>query len=308
MPEGYMETPLNFREIEEYVTTSGDAILEELTCADRVFFYDTCAFRLHANMESPEFIFQFIEHQRGAVVVTRCVLMELASYSGSLNGEYIRYFEKLHMTGVKVLLMYEEDFFHVLELCFNTNAKINSLLSCAVRVVKSSVGTVETVLKEDRKLLTEIMGDSSSDSTLFKRVFGKVRSNKEQGDNLGEELLCIVMHMLSNMPDILNYRYLILTDDKGAIGWINRTAWNVWKYNGKRTFSALSMARLAQRLFEEGIVTEPCEVERVLNAAAVGGNLRVLGSGLYDLEPKELRFSSGELAERIVKKSIHINY
>lgn len=48
-------------------------------------------------------------------------------------------------------------------------------------------------------------------------------------------------------------------------------------------------------------------MERVLKEVAVGGDLRVLGSRLYDLEPKELRFSSGELAERIVEKSIHIN-
>ena len=45
-----------------------------------------------------------------------------------------------------MLPMYEEDVFHVLELCFSTNAKINSLLLCAVRVVKSSVGTIGTAV------------------------------------------------------------------------------------------------------------------------------------------------------------------
>ena len=51
---------------------------------------------------------------------------------------------------------------------------------------------------------------------MYKRFFEAVRANKESGDNLGEEVLAICLHILSHIPGEDNGKFCVITDDKGA--------------------------------------------------------------------------------------------
>lgn len=308
MASYYVETPLNFASIEPYIESGTDEIVHAFISTHTIFFYDTCSFRYHSRISDPKAFFDFIKLQNGLVVITRCVLMELASHSGILNQEYLEYFRKMHLAGIKVLVMWEEDLFGVFDECFTANTEINRRLSQAVKVVKRATGTVENTLQLDRTLCQNLMKGVNSDSLLFQKFFSAVRRNKEEDDNLGEELLCICMHMLSDLDGVREYQFLVLTDDKGAIGWLNRTRLNVVRHGGINAFSVFSTARLLQRMVEEGIITGKTEVEEVLDVSAPGGALKVLGSEMYDLEPKEKTMTCEALAELIVGKKIHINY
>lgn len=309
MTQSYRETPCNFSEIVPFVKCENNQIISEITQADKCYFYDTCSFRKHANMEHPEYVCEFIIRHHGVVVITRGILMELASVSGTLNSEYIMYMKKMYMSGIKVLVMYEEELFDILSLCFSSNMVINRCLSLAVKTVKRRTGTVESTLKANKMLMNEITGEHTAHSVLYKDFFRKVRQNKESGDNLGEELLTICVHVLANIPESYDYKYVIITEDKGAIGMVNQAANNVFQHNGVRAFSALTTNRLAQRLHDEGIISEKYQVEEVLSVGNPDHIIKILGSEEYDLLPKEKTMSCEELAEKITTpNAIHINY
>lgn len=305
----YVENPYNFDDIARYVLIEKDTILTEILAAERMYFYDACAFRKHARMPNPQWLFQFVKKSRGIVLITRCILMELASQDGRLRSEYIAFFAKMHLDGLKVLILYEEDVGDVLEMCFSSNRKINRCLAYAVKTVKSPVSTIETTLKKDDALLHDVLVKENTNGELFRRFFGAVRKNKEQGDSLGEEMIALCVHLLSNLPNTTEYQYLIFTEDKGAVGLMNKASKNVYEHRGVRSFSVLTTPKLAQCFYEEGIVTDKLQVEEVLSINNVERVVKFLGSARYDLERKEKTMSCSELADGIVTPgAIHIYY
>lgn len=305
----YVETPRNYSAMEPYVLTDKKVVAEQISSAERLYFYDTCAFRKHAHLPHPEWLFSFIKRNKGTVVLTRCILMELASKSGILDGSYVDYFKKLYADGITVLLLDEEDLFTVLSECFSSNELINRFLSFAVKTVKNPVSTIESTLKAAKPLLKEVIVDVPADGGVFRRFFSAVRGNKESGDNLGEELLAICVHLLSNLPDRTEYKYFILTEDKGAVGVINKAVSNVHEHSGVWRFSALTTPKLAQCFYEENIICEQAQVEELLLVDNASGTLNVFATERYDLERKEKHFSCTDLAKKIVTKdAIHLYF
>ncbi len=309
MPTIYTEAPLNFDDIKDSVLVEKDVIAEEILMADKVFFYDACSFRKHLHLNSPEKLFEFIKQNGGIVVVTRGILMELASHSGVLNAEYIDFIKAMKNASIKIMIVYEEDLFEVMNKCFSTNETINDYLSWAVKVVKHPTSTIEKTLKSDKNLSGDILNRSVSNGNLYKRFFSTVRNNKETGDNLGEELMAICFHFLANIPEVTDYKYVIMTDDKGAIGLINKAAKNAYNHVGKNMFSALTTARIAQRLYEEKIITDKEQIVDVLSIISTDGMIKIFGSEEYDLSMREKTMSCDRLAELIeTPGAIHINY
>ena len=78
--------------------------------------------------------------------------MELASSSGILNPEYIQYCQKISQSGLNLYVIYEEELFQIMEICFSTNASINNLLVWSVRMMKGPVSTITKTLVEDEAL------------------------------------------------------------------------------------------------------------------------------------------------------------
>lgn len=305
----YVENPHNFNEIEHDVIQDKEQILQEMLMAGKCYFYDACSFRKHVNMAHPEHLFDFIKANNGVIIITRCIIMELASHSGVLNTEYIDYIKSMGAAGVKVLVIYEEDVYEVLSQCYSSNVKINDCLSWAVKAVKRHTSTIEATLQADKSLLRDIMNGNVMEGNLYKRFFQSVRSNKESEDNLGEELIAICVHLLANIPDIQSYKYIVLTDDKGAIGLINKASKNVYEHMEKYAFSALTTARLAQRLYEESIISGKNQVEEILALGLADDTIKVIGSEEYDLDMKEKVMTCSELADKIMTPNgIHINF
>lgn len=301
--------PHNFNDAEPYIIISGHQAAIEILTAGKCYFYDTCSFIRHIHLQYPEVLFDYIKKHNGIVVITECIIMELTSDSGILDLKYIEYIKKMHEYGIKVVVMHEEDIFDVLNMCFTTISAINTYLSFAVKTVKTPVGTIESTLKSDKPLMREIFKGNSHDSTLFGSFFKEVRSNKESGDNLGEELIAVCVHLLSNIPDKCSYKYIIMTEDNGAVGLINKVSKNIFLYQDKYTISAITTTGLVQRMYDEGIISERTQVEEMLSAGMAGDSIRLLGSEEYDLEPKEKTMTFRELAGKIVTPNkIHINY
>ena len=84
MAAGYTDTPKNWSQLEPYVLVKKNRITDEIIRKKKCFFYDTCSFRVHANLgiEDAAHILEYVKMQGGIFVITRCILMELASHSG----------------------------------------------------------------------------------------------------------------------------------------------------------------------------------------------------------------------------------
>lgn len=305
----YKETPSNMADITQYIISDKSSCVREIIMAEKCFFYDTCAFRKHANLKHPESLLEFLKRKNGIVVITRTIIMELASVSQSLNIEYVDYIKKMHQAGLKILVIYEEDIFDVLGQCFNSNAQINKYLDVAIKVAKSAVGTISSVYKSDIQLRNDIMSDNNTDSTLFTRFFNIVRNSKESGDNLGEEMIAICIHMLSNIPESYNYKYIVMTEDKGAIKLINKIWKNICDYSLKNTVTAVTTVVLGQKIYQENLITTKAQVEEIVFAGITGGRGTIVASEEYDLEPQEKTMVCGEVANKImVPNAIRIYY
>ena len=304
----YTETPLNFNEISSFVIHEKNLQIPYLTGPHKLFFYDACAFQRHAHLAQPEPIFSYIKSENGLVVLTRCILMELTSESNMLCPEYIEYIRCLHHAGIPVLLLNEEDLFFVFDCCFSSTVKINSFLSWAISTVHRPSTTITATFCAEPELFSAITNRQSSDRMLFRHFFQTVRKNKTSGDNLGEELLTICVHLLSNLPSCQAHQYLILTEDKGAVRIISKAAENSSKQLDFYAFSALTTTRLAQHLYDKGILTDPTKIRELL-VGPTNAPIKFFGSGAYDLAPLEKKMSAEDLSLMItIPGAIYINY
>lgn len=309
MEKTYVHTPENFNDIEMFVICDSGFIQTCLLDDSKIYLYDTCSFRNHSNLDDPELLFDLIKQNDGVVLLPRIVIMELASKSKTLNAEYVEYIKNIYGAGIKVCLLEEEDIFDVMSICFASNRVINEQLSWAVKAVKSRTDTISEALEEDKALMQDVILKPSSKNNVFKRFFSAVRNKKTQGDNLGEELITICVHILSNLPGCGEYKYIVLTDDKGAVTIINKALANIQRHYGIRPFSVMTSPALAQMLFDTGLLAEKDKLTEFLTACAADGKVGFCGSEQYDLVPEFKSMCSSDLASLISDPGkVHINY
>lgn len=303
MTVGYTDTPHNISEISPYVITEKEKIAAEIIGNPKCYFYDTCSFRRHANLngEQAEYFLRYIKNQNSVVIITRCILMELASYSGVLNQEYIEYIKRINDFGITVLVIYEEDLFYVMEVCFSANATINDYLCWAVRTIKGPVSTITETLEKNDGIKNEVIKRKNFDNSgVYKHFFEAVRANKESGDNLGEELLAICLHILSHIPGENDGKFCVITDDKGAASKIDTMFKMTAKQHSGRTIGIFSTPKLVQVLYRENILQNSEHLKEILGAGSEG-NIVVLGMLVYDIRGREISLSRDELADLIMQ-------
>ena len=303
MNVSYTDNPHNISEIISSVITVKDRIVKEILKSTRCYFYDTCSFRKHANLEDThiKYLLRYMKEQNSVVVITRCILMELASHSGILNREYIEYIKRIKNAGITVLVIYEEDLFAVMDICFGTNAAINSYLCWAVRTIKGPVSTITETLEKSDDINNEVIkGKNLENSGVYRRFFQAVRANKVVGDNLGEEVLAICLHILSYIPGEDDGKFCVITDDKGATGKIDGMFKQTAKqYKGKK-IGIFSTPKLVQILYREKILLNSEHMKEILSTG-IDGNIVVLGMCIYDIRAREISLSKDELADLIMQ-------
>lgn len=303
MADGYTETPHNITEIMPYVITDKEAIVAEILGKQKCYFYDTCSFRRHANLKNheAEYLLKYMKAQNGIVVITRCILMELASHRGVLIQEYIEYIRHISESGIRVLVIYEEDLFAVIEVCFSTNAAINSYLCWTVRTMKIPVSTISRTLEQSSSIYDEVIkGRNLDNGGVYRRFFEAVRGNKETGDNLGEELLAICLHILSYMPGEDDGKFCVITDDKEAGSKIDTLFKETSRYHRGKKIVIFSTPKLVQILHREKIIEDREHVKAILSTGT-DGNIVVLGTLIYDIRNKDISISADELADLIIQ-------
>lgn len=308
MSRPYTETPQNYNEIKSLLITDLRDITREIISAGKISFYDTCAFRRHANLDEnwKERIISFFKDNNSIIVITRIILMELASSSGIINEEYIVYFTLLVNAGVKVVLLNEENLFEVLSECFSTNSEVNKYLLWAVRMGKSPISTITNMLEDNAELSEEILdGKRLNHSDLYFRFFSIARDNKEKGDNLGEELIGICTFILSYLPGMFDGRIWVFTEDKDAASKIHSMYFNTNPNHKGARVLLFSTPKIAQYIYQEGMkLTENDIIELFANHP---GYISVLGTMPYDLDANEYKFKSAKEFAQMILEPNRIN-
>jgi hypothetical protein len=87
-------------------------------------------------------------------------------------------------------------------------------------MVNHPVSTIAKTLLEDEGLRNIVEEKSKNTQDFYTCFFSGVRKNKETGDNLGEEMLAVCLHVLVKLPEEEG-KFCVITDDKGAAGKID---------------------------------------------------------------------------------------
>lgn len=123
-----------------------------------------------------------------------------------------------------------------MESCFSSRQQVNNYLIWAIRMINSPVSTIAKTLLEDEGLRNIVEEKSKNTQDFYTRFFSGVRNNKESGDNLGEEMLAVCLHVLVKLPEEEG-KFCVITDDKGAAGKIDASFRRVnRRYREKRVF------------------------------------------------------------------------
>ena len=284
-----------------------DEIIQEIVRATKCYFYDTSSFRNHASVPCRKLVLHYIVQMQGIVILTRSIFMELCMKDGTLWKEHALYIHEMKEMGIKVLFVHEENIVELLQSCYNNISQINTWLSYAIKCVKSKYGAVETALTRDEVLKQEVLVNYMYQDRLFgRRFFEGMRARKETGDNLGEELLCICLNMLTNIPERIPYKYVMLTDDKNAVRLLGQVKQNVAKNLTQRYLTAHTSANLCWHMKKSGI--DICEEDVLAILKGEKGNERITTycSERYALFPEMQSMTCEETAEKILKDEIII--
>lgn len=189
MIKGYSEIPENWGNIAPYVNRG--SLVQSIFLSKKCFFYDACSFRYHANLkeQDAEKILEYIRQQDGIIVITRCILMELASQSHSLEECYVRYVKKIADYGIALYVIYEEELQDIMESCFASRQQVNNYLIWAIRMINSPVSTIAKTLLEDEGLRNIVEEKSKNTQDFYTRFFSGVRKIRKQETTLGKKCL-----------------------------------------------------------------------------------------------------------------------
>ena len=304
MATAYIETPDNFHEIEASVSAEINDIKRMFHQADRVLFYDACSFQRHSNLKDAERdkLIRYLENQGISIFLTRCILMELSGHRHTLEKRFVDYIKSLDAAGIKIVLFNEEYAYSILSDCFSSIERINEYLVWAVRMVYSPVSTIAETLGADSKLNSEVRaGKNLRASDLYKRFFAAVRGNKEHEDNLGEELIAICVHILSNLPGVPDGKLCVLTDDKGAAGTIDSAMKRTDPAKRGSKIILFSTPKLVQHMFQEQIPMSEDEMVNILSQG-VSDSIVIMGITEFDLEvDTKISLPVRDLAREIMK-------
>lgn len=295
--------PKNSSEIVPYVIREPEHMIKEILTSPVCYFYDSCTFRNHAKTDGSDIIFRYLKSTGGIVVLLWSVLMELCGTDGCIWQEHILFIKRMQEAGIAVLSPYEEEIFRVLSFCFSGAETLNERLKFAVRSGKTPVGTIEKMLERNQRLKRKLLGNGQvSDTFLAAEFFRTVRTCYRPGEHMGEEMIAVCIHLLSNIPDCRSYPYRVLTDDKGAAALLGRMMKNVKQHMGRKTAAVVSTPRLVQLMAESGAELEREEAEHILTAGNTGKVLHVLCVEKYELEPSVKAMEVQELARKIIEK------
>jgi hypothetical protein len=302
MEKTYMETPYNFDDIKKYVILDKKEAVDMILAADICFIYDTSAIRSHAKISDITPLISYIKSKNGIVIITKTVVMEMCSNNHMIWNEHIDFIKRLSDAGINVLKFDEEDTLQCLRRVYNyTQDVLNNSLKYALRTARKWKGSVDEIIgNSGSDMIRKLCGnDSYSKTELFSTFFQMARSKKKSEDNLAEELIMVCIAILSNIPDRNEYKYIIVSEDRGSIRKLLELSENLEKHTGSKKCSLLTTPALCQILIKDRLINTS-ELQNILDFTYEDRIIKVFCSEEYDLKPKEKDFNKEELQDKLL--------
>lgn len=303
MVKTYVDTPYNFVEIEKYVIFDVKKITSMIVISDICYIYDTCAIRSHANIADITPLVSYIKGKNGVVIITRTVLMEMCSNDNMMWPKHIDFIKKLSDAGIQVLIFNEEDSLQCLKRVFRiSTVEFNNHLKYALRIARKWKSTVDEIIANSGSdMVRKFCGsDNVSKIELFSTFFQLARASKKSEDNLAEELFMICIAILSNIPNRNEYKFIIISDDRGLIRKLVQITENLLIHTGSKGGSILTTPALCHALTKEGLIDNESDLQIIFDCTHHDRNIKVFCSEEYDLKPKEKNFIQEELVDKLL--------
>lgn len=296
MTKVYKYTPDNFNHIEEYLV--GENFKEEIIKSNCCFFYDTCSLITHSNSYNSEKIAQYIKMEKGVIIITRTVLMELQNGSNLIEEQQVNYIKELYDAGIKIILLDEENILDILKVALDmTTIEFNKLLGAAINEVSRFKGTVYEIKKDDSNQITKKMMDNRCNKIEYYTDFFKfARGKKKSKDNLGEELMFVCFIVLSRI-NILGKLIYFSNDLKSRDIVISLNEFTESKHDKKEPYQITSV-KLISILFDKGLIKTKDEMIEMLSCIS-SGNVKVFYVGKYDIDLVYKSFNKEQLVNKI---------
>ncbi len=306
MSTAYTETPENFAALQAYVLTDFSDYKPAIENADLVIFYDTCAVQHHAILpeKHQKKICDYLKTKNSVAVISKCVLMELAGDGHCIHSRVIGYFKTLAENDIKIILFEESCIYDFLIEAFQSANAVNEKLRYAVRSFNTQTSTIKESIKKDA-ILTALVGDGAipSNKDLCAHFFSSVRSNKQHGDNLGEQLIGICIYMMLHLPAEPTCKFTIYTDDRGAAGAISKSTKSIPHDVTDKQPGIFSSAKLFQAMLEEDLFMDEGELTEAIRTIYPSNICTLALMEKSDLHTEEYTFTPSELSRLMFAKN-----
>ena len=303
----YSELPDNLNEISSFLKTDFAECKTLIEEAGLVIFYDASSVQHHSVLSElvQTKICRYIKSNNGLVVLTKCILMELAGERHTLHEGVVSFLTRIAESDIQLLLFEESWTFEYLTDMGMSTSQANQVLHYAVRKFKSPGSTILECIKNHEALKALVAeGKVPNKKDLCKRFFYTARQNKQPQDNLGEDLIGICLYMLMHLTAQPSHKFTVFTDDKFAARVILNSIKSIPSDITDKRPGIFSSIKLFQTLYtEENSLTKEELKESIKRLYS--DEVRVLAlMEKSDLETNLYRFTAQALTNLIAEKGV----
>lgn len=297
MAKVYVQTPGNWSRITEHIIYNREECLKKIVRAQKCLFLDTCTILQYGNLRPSSEFYAYVRDTYDVILIPRIILMELASGDAEVKEEHLLFLERLNRER-PVYIFDEEWCYSYLKLAFDkTDRELNLILVDTMKVTKKIFNhCVDAFLSDDLQIRKYFKNTPAAE--LYTDFFAEIRSKKEAGDSLGEELTAFVVILLSNIKEIYPCKYELLSNDRNAYYGLlstKRYISNKYKWDG---FMCRTTCSLAYLLYKNGYM-DHTGLKEFVSVSYANRELRCFAAGKNDLECREYRCSVHDFADMI---------
>lgn len=224
--------------------------------------------------------------------------MELSPGNFCIHPDQIDYFEKIYNKGIPIILMNEEVCIDILkEVIVVTNHEANLLLSYAVKELSRYKTAICNIIKNmPESLRSKILNPGINTEILYQIFFDYARSQKYEGDSLAEELILLIVIILTKAP---YGKYIFLSDDLRIRNYLIGVNNYILKHHNVKAPLQLTTSRLIYEMYRKNILIEKTYMSDILSASS-SGSVKVFCIGEEDIQLVQKSFTKNDLINEII--------
>lgn len=297
MAKIYVQTPNNWSRITEHIIYSKEECIEKIIRAKKCLILDTCSIIQYANLRQTSLFYAYVHDVCDMILIPRTILMELASDNAEVKEEHLSFLERLN--NEKPVYIFDEEWCYTfLKLVFNmTDKELNTILIDTMKAIKTIFSNcVDEFFNNDLQI--EKYFKNTPTVEVYTDFFTDMRTMKETGDSLGEELTALVVILLSNIKELKPCKYELLSNDRNSYYSLSSTKKyinNKYKWDA---FMCRTTCNLAYLLYKNEYMNYT-ELKEFVSVSYVNSELRCFAAGQNDLECKEYCFSVNDFVKML---------